>query len=224
LEPFNRTTVPVQRQTLFLGAQTHCPGVQSNCSRTCKNRRKLKFSNLGFPARFLSCLLQADVGGAVTEAGRFTINTLWGAAGFLDPSSQEKINLPKQDTDLGQTLGVWGIGQGFYIVWPVWGPSSPRDTIGLIGNNFLQPVSYLSPWYASVGVRTLEEINSISLSIGDYEALKSAAIDPYVAFRDAYIQYRFKKISSRRAKISSLFSFGETQSRSEKSVEPEKVH
>ena len=106
-----------------------------------------------------------------------------------------------QDTDLGQTLGVWGIGQGFYIVWPILGPSSPRDSMTIAGDYFLYPVSYISPWYAWLGVRTYKEVNATSLRIGDYEALKEAAIDPYVAFRDAYVQYRFKQVKARKAKL-----------------------
>ena len=96
------------------------------------------------------------------------------------------------------------MGQGFYIVWPILGPSSPRDSVSIAGDYFLYPVSYISPWYAWLGVRTYEEVNATSLRIGDYEALKDAAIDPYVAFRDAYIQYRMKKVKARKAKLASI--------------------
>jgi phospholipid-binding lipoprotein MlaA len=72
--------------------------------------------------------------------------------------------------------------------------------VTIAGDYFLYPVSYISSWYAGVGVRAVEEVNATSLRIGDYEALKEAAIDPYVAFRDAYAQYRFKKIKARKAK------------------------
>jgi phospholipid-binding lipoprotein MlaA len=116
----------------------------------------------------------------------------------MDPASSKDLNLQKQEVDLGQTLGAWGVGQGFYIVWPVIGPSSPRDSFEIVGESFLYPVSYISPWYAWFGVRGLEEVNRTSLSIGDYEALKEAAIDPYVALRDAYVQYRWKKVKMKR--------------------------
>jgi phospholipid-binding lipoprotein MlaA len=159
------------------------------------------FSNLRFPARFVSCLLQADFSGAVTEFGRFTINTVWGIGGLLDPSSNKELDLQKQDTDLGQTLGVYGVGQGFYIVWPILGPSSPRDSVDVVGDYFLYPVSYINPWYVWLGVRGYEEVNDTSLRIGDYESLKDAAIDPYIALRDAYVQYRLKKVEQRRLKL-----------------------
>ena len=95
-------------------------------------------------------------------------------------------------------------GRVFTFVWPVLGPSSLRDSISYASDYFLYPVSYISPWYAWLGVRTYQEVNDTSLRIGDYEALKDAAIDPYVAFRDAYIQYRFKRVKARKAKFTSL--------------------
>ena len=201
LEPINRAVHQFNDKLYFWALKPVAQGYQAVVPEPARLSVKNFFSNLGFPARFVSCLLQADFSGAATEAGRFTINTIWGAGGFLDPSSQEKLNLQKQDTDLGQTLGVYGVGHGFYLVWPVFGPSSPRDTVTIVGDYFLYPVSYISPWYAGVGVRAYEEVNATSLRIGDYEALKNAAIDPYVAFRDAYIQYRFKKVKARKEKF-----------------------
>jgi phospholipid-binding lipoprotein MlaA len=201
LEPVNRAIHQFNDKLYFWALKPVAQGYKAVVPEPARISVKNFFSNLGFPARFLSCLLQADFSGAATEAGRFSINTIWGIGGLLDPSSGKELNLQIQDTDLGQTLGVWGVGQGFYIVWPVLGPSSPRDSVSIAGDYFLYPVSYISPWYAGIGVRAYEEINATSLRIGDYEALKDAAIDPYVAFRDAYAQYRFKKIKARKAKL-----------------------
>ena len=200
LEPFNRATHQFNDKLYFWALKPVAQGYKAIVPETARVSVKNFFSNLGFPARFLSCLLQADFSGVATETGRFTINTIWGIGGLLDPSAGKELDLQKQDTDLGQTLGVWGVGQGFYIVWPVFGPSSPRDSVTIAGDYFLYPVSYISSWYAGVGVRAVEEVNATSLRIGDYEALKEAAIDPYVAFRDAYAQYRFKKIKARKTK------------------------
>ncbi len=158
------------------------------------------FSNLAFPFRFLSCVLQADLRCAGTETGRFAVNTVLGIGGLLDPASGPELNLQKQDVDLGQTLGVYGAGPGFYFVWPVFGPSSLRDSVNVLGGYFLNPVSYLNPWYTPPAVRTYEAVNETSLSIGDYEALKGAAIDPYLSIRDAYVQSRTKKIEARKRK------------------------
>lgn len=203
LEPVNRAMHQFNDKLYFWALKPVARGYKAVVPEPARVGVKNFFFNLAFPARFLSCLLQADLSGAATEAGRFTVNTVWGVGGFLDPSSQKKLNLQMQKTDLGQTLGVWGVGHGFYIVWPVFGPSSPRDSVTLIGDYFLYPVSYVSPWYASVGVRAYEEINATSLRLGDYEALKGAAIDPYIAFRDAFIQYRYNSVKSRQAKTAS---------------------
>jgi phospholipid-binding lipoprotein MlaA len=201
LEPFNRAMHQFNDKLYFWALKPVAQGYKIVVPEPARISVKNFFSNLGFPSRFLSCLLQTDFRGAATEAGRFTINTIWGIGGLLDPSSGKELDLQMQDTDLGQTLGVYGVGHGLYIVWPVFGPSSPRDSIILAGNYFLYPPWYIQPWYASLGVSTYEFVNNTSLRIGDYEALKDAAIDPYVALRDAYIQYRMKQVKAREAKL-----------------------
>ena len=203
LEPLNRAMHQFNDKLYFWALKPVARGYKAVVPEPARISVKNFFTNLKFPSRFLSCLLQADFSGAATEAGRFTINTIWGMGGLLDPSAGKELNLRMQDTDLGQTLGVYGVGHGFYIVWPVFGPSSPRDSVDIVGDYFLDPVSYVSPWYAGTGVKAYKEINATSLRIGDYEALKDAAIDPYVAFRDAYIQYRMKQVKARKAKLSS---------------------
>mgnify|MGYP003589053226 CR=1 FL=1 len=221
LEPFNRAMHQFNDKLYFWALKPVAQGYRAVVPEPARIGVKNFFSNLGFPARFLSCLLQADFGGAATEAGRFFINTLWGIGGLLDPSSGKELDLQQQNADLGQTLGVYGVGQGFYLVWPVFGPSSPRDTIGLAGERFLYPPSYLSPWYASVATGVYEEVNATSLRIGDYESLKNAAVDPYVAFRDAYIQYRQKSVQARKAKLTKSAS-QDTQSPADGAASPAK--
>ncbi len=157
------------------------------------------FNNLGSPVRVVSMLLQADFSGAATEFGRFTVNTVWGLGGLLDPASTKQLEIPKKDADLGQTLGLYGVGQGFYIVWPFLGPSSARDSVNIAGDYFLHP-SFLLLWYEWLPLRTYGVVNDTSLRIGDYEALTEAAIDPYIAMRDAYAQYRRNKVESARGK------------------------
>lgn len=73
--------------------------------------------------------------------------------------------------------------------------------MGLVGDRFLTPYNYLSPWYASWGAWGYEKVNDTSLRIGDYESLKEAAIDPYVAIRDAYVQYRLKQVKRKGGSV-----------------------
>ncbi|HPW24006.1 MAG TPA: VacJ family lipoprotein [Smithellaceae bacterium] len=209
IEPFNRAMYHFNDKLYFWALKPVAQGYKFFVPAVARISVRNFFTNLRFPARFVSCVLQGDFNGAAAEAGRFAINTVWGIGGLMDPSSGKELNLQKQDTDLGQTLGVYGVGHGFYIVWPIFGPSSPRDSVTLIGNLFLYPVSYIEPFYVSWGIWAYEEINSTSLRIGDYESLKDAAIDPYVAMRDAYAQYRMNKIKERKLKIEKTAPQGE---------------
>ncbi len=202
IEPFNRAMYHFNDKLYFWVLKPVATGYNKVVPEGARVCVKNFFTNLAFPIRFVSSTLQADFKGAAQETGRFVINSIWGVVGFFDVASTEGVNLPKRDSDLGETFGVWGIGQGFYIVWPVLGPSSPRDTLGTAGEFFLYPVTYLNPWYVPSAVRAYEIINATSLRIGDYEALKGAAIDPYIAIRDAYVQYRYKKIEKKRLKLS----------------------
>ncbi len=151
------------------------------------------FSNLTTPIRMVNCLLQVNFKGAGTEVARFLLNTTVGLAGFLDPAKKE-FNIEKQDEDFGLTLGSWGVGPAFYIDWPILGPSSLRDTVGFTGDLFLDPRTYVFNRPIFYVVRPFELVNDTSLRIGEYEDLKKAAIDPYVALKDAYHQYRQNKI------------------------------
>ena len=200
LESFNRAMFRFNDKLYFWVLKPVAQGYKKVVPEAPRVGVKNFFSNLKFPIRFVSCLLQADFSGAATEFGRFAGNTIWGVGGLLDPASSKQLNIPKNEADLGQTLGVYGLGQGFYIVWPILGPYSARDSIGIAGDYYLYPVSYITPWYDRLAVSAYEGVNDTSLRIGDYEFIKEAAIDPYVALRDAYSQYRQKKVEERRGK------------------------
>jgi phospholipid-binding lipoprotein MlaA len=197
LEPFNRAMYHFNDKLYFWVLKPVAQGYATVVPEPARIGVRNFFSNTTFPIRFVNCVLQADFGGAASELGRFLMNTLWGIGGLLDPASNKDIDLAKRDEDFGQTLGVYGVGQGFFINWPILGPSSPRDTLGLVGDLFLQPLTYVGSTELSVGVKGYEKVNDTSLRIGDYESLKEAAIDPYVAIRDAYVQYRLKKVKDR---------------------------
>jgi phospholipid-binding lipoprotein MlaA len=154
------------------------------------------FSNVATPVRIGNCLLQGEFKGAGNEAARFGINTTFGFFGLFD-QAKDKFQIDKQDRNFGQTLGIWGFGPGVYLNWPILGPSSLRDTAGFVGDIFLDPRTYLLESVFSIIVRPVELVNETSLSIGDYEAIKKAALDPYVSLRDGYYQYRENKIKKK---------------------------
>jgi len=198
VEPFNRAMYVFNDKLYFWILKPVAEGYKAIVPEGARVCVRNFFDNLYFPIRFVNCLLQIDLKCSGAELGRFVVNTTMGMGGLFDPASIPEINIPKYDVDFGQTLGVYGVGHGFFIMWPVLGPSSPRDAINIAGEYFLYPVSYIEPWYAWFAARSLQKVNDTSLSLGDYEALKSAAIDPYVAIRDAYVQYRKNKVDSRK--------------------------
>lgn len=151
------------------------------------------FQNLTTPIRYVNCLLQGKGEAAGTELDRFLINTTAGVLGFGDPA-RDQHGLEPVDEDLGQTLAVAGFDNGFYIVWPLLGPSTVRDSVGKVGDMFLNPVFYVDHTETSISIYAVKYTNESSFHIGEYEALKSESLDFYVAMRDMYIQYRNKKI------------------------------
>ncbi len=151
------------------------------------------FTNLTTPIRLVNCILQWKWQAANAESVRFLLNSTVGVLGFGNPAKKyPKLNPSEEDS--GQTLGAYGIGNGFYIVWPFLGPSTLRDSVGLVGDFFLNPVFYVEPMEAAVGIKAYEIVNETSFKIGDYESLKKAAINPYDALRDVYIQHRKSKV------------------------------
>jgi len=151
------------------------------------------FHNLRMPMRFVSNLLQLKLKDAGSELLRFIYNSTAGVGGLADVARTD-LRISPHEQDLGLTLGHYGIGNGFYIVWPFLGPSTLRDTVGMAGDGYLDPINHLTPWYNSLAPAAYDRVNQTSLHIGDYEDLKESAIDPYVAIRNAYIQHRESKI------------------------------
>lgn len=152
------------------------------------------FDNLMFPVRFVNSLFQGKIKGAGSELGIFTVNSTLGLLGFF-PVAQDHFNLKNSNEDLGQTFGVCRIKEGLYIVLPILGPTTLRDLVGDVGDRFITPLAYVTPYEAYLGLRAFESVNALSLHLGFYESFNKAAVDPYVAMKDAYIQSRRQKIS-----------------------------
>lgn len=149
------------------------------------------FSNILFPTRFINSILQGKPLAAGVEFSRFMMNIM-GGAGLVDLASGKKtiVEVDPSGEDFGQTLGRWGIGHGFYIVWPFIGPSSVRDTFGRIGDAFTTPLFYIDPWEASLAANVFFRFNDLGDVLPSYLDLKSIAVDPYLAMREAYASMR----------------------------------
>lgn len=193
LEPFNRVMFNVNDTLYFWivkpGSEVYAGVVPEPARIGIYNF----FKNLTTPARLVNCLLQGKGEGADTELRRFAINTTCGILGFGDPALDE-YGLEPVEEDLGQTLAVYGFSDGFYLVLPFLGPSNSRDSIGRLGDWFLNPVSYVEPTEASYGITAVRFTNSSSLRLGEYESFKSMTVEPYIAMRRSYAQYRAKQI------------------------------
>lgn len=160
-------------------------------------------SNLYFPVRFTNNLLQFKINNAAKETGRFVVNSTLGAGGFFDVAKRD-FNWEGSDEDLGQTLGFYGIGAGPHIVWPILGQSNLRDTLGMIGDSYINALSNTKEYgikykipqtrLQEAGIYGYEKINKTSLHLGEYESLKKDAIDFYPFLRDAYSQQRTQQI------------------------------
>jgi phospholipid-binding lipoprotein MlaA len=196
IEPWNRAMYHVNDKLYFWLFKPVATGYKYVVPEGVRGVFGNFYENIKAPIRIVNNLLQGKPGYAGLELARFLINSTVGIGGLAD-TAKECFGITGRNADFGQTLGKYGVGFGFYIVWPILGPSSPRDTVGWAGDLYLTPQTYLSSeWISreSTGLYAHEKINYTSFHIGDYEAIKGAAIDPYIAMRDAYVQYRKKLI------------------------------
>lgn len=151
------------------------------------------YANINMPVRFVNNVLQGKIRRAGVEIARFLINSTIGFCGFFEIAARD-FNLQPYDEDTGQTLGFYGMPEVLYITWPFLGPSTLRDSLGLAGDCFENPLHYYTPIYTSVAIRGGGKLNDLSLRIGEYEDFKKSAVDPYISMRDAYIQHRAERI------------------------------
>jgi phospholipid-binding lipoprotein MlaA len=192
LEPLNRAFFEFNDKLYFLMLKPVATGYKTVVPEEVRVCVRNFFHNLAFPVRFVNNVFQGKFFGALEETCGFLVNSVVGLGGLADIATA--VDLKRHEEDLGQTLAVHGSGPGFYINWPFFGPSTLRDTFGSVGDAFLDPLSYMGEYWYAPGARAFNVVNETSLTLGDYESLKKAALDPYVALRDAYYQNRLSKI------------------------------
>ena len=157
------------------------------------------YDNVEYPIRFTNRVLQWDLKNADLETRKFLLNSTAGIGGILRVSDKFASLADVPSTDTGQTFAKWGIDHGPYLVLPVLGPRSARDTVGLAGDIALNPITYLS--FAGIGeavalsITTPNTTSNMEMRLNVYDAATRDAIDPYLSLRDAYIQSRNKAAS-----------------------------
>lgn len=130
-------------------------------------------------------ILQGKIKSGFSDLGRFTLNSTIGIAGFLDIATD--MGLEKHDEDFGQTLAVWGVPDGPYLVLPGLGPSTMRDTLAMIPDAFLTPLWLIDHDRTSYSLTAIDLIDTRARYLG----LESVVIgDEYLFYRDAYLQSR----------------------------------
>ena len=133
----------------------------------------------------LNNILQGKINEGVSDIFRFTINSTLGLAGFIDIASN--LGFKKHDEDFGQTLAIWGIPDGPYLVLPGLGPSTLRDTLAMIPDAFLTPLYVINHDRTSYSLTAIDLIDTRARYLG----LESVVIgDEYLFYRDAYLQSR----------------------------------
>ncbi|MGQ0811520.1 MAG: MlaA family lipoprotein [Nitrospiraceae bacterium] len=170
------------------------------------------FNHIRYPPRFFNNVFQGKFKGAGVETGRFLINTTFGLAGFFDIAKDLNWVTPEEDT--GQTLGVYGVKPGPYLILPFLPPFTVRDAIGYVGDIALNPINWLvfpiievdgipsvvahknrtTTSIVQIGGRVGEIVNERSLNLEKFQGVEEATLDLYSAVRNAYLQKRARQI------------------------------
>lgn len=147
--------------------------------------------NVNEPVVFLNKTLQADLSSAGTAVARFLINTIFGFGGLIDVATHNDIQEPGAG-DFGATLYSYGMGEGPYLVLPLYGPSNPRDTIGKIADGQADPFQYVAytTYPEQLGMLGIKGIDLMSQRKEDYREAKKTSLDFYAFLRSAYRQNR----------------------------------
>ncbi|MEX1119563.1 MAG: VacJ family lipoprotein [Terrimicrobiaceae bacterium] len=194
LEPLNRATFTLNHGIYIYVFSPISKGYQTVVPKPVRTGIHNAYENVKFPIRFVNDTLQGNFERAGLETGKFVVNSIVGIGGLGRPSDRipALADIPAGNT--GQTFAKWGIPHGAYLVLPVLGPSSLRDTVGLAGDYALNPVSWVTILFGgyawTMAIPSVNTLRSLPVQMDIYDAATKDAIDPYVAARSAYVQFR----------------------------------
>jgi len=150
------------------------------------------FGNIGDVVVLLNDILQFKLTHAASDTGRIVFNSTAGLLGLIDVASP--MGFRKRDEDFGQTLGYWGVGSGPYLVLPILGPSSIRDTFGRVVDYYTDPITYVRPTSTRGALIFIEAVDTRADLLSASKVFEEAALDQYLFVRDAYLQRRRSQI------------------------------
>ena len=164
--------------------------------------------NLALPTIFLNDMMQGEVSRAGKSVWRLTVNSTLGLGGFLDPAS--KMGIPAHGEDFGQTLAVWGVGEGPYLILPLLGPSNPRDAAGLVVDAVMDPTNQIRFkqhiwWSGARQFFTLLDLKGQTYQT--IQGIQRSSVDYYSSLRSLYRQIRNEQIRNGRKKGEDLPDF-----------------
>jgi len=146
------------------------------------------FDNLEMPRRLVNNLLEARPLGAGRELARFAVNTTVGLGGLFDVATP--LHIEPSNADAGQTLALYGVHEGPYLVLPTMPPLTVRDAIGRGIDGLLDPVGYVLPFFANRAKSIVTAINERSLNLELFDNVEDSVLDLYTAARNGYLQRR----------------------------------
>jgi phospholipid-binding lipoprotein MlaA len=191
LEPLNRTIFG-WNQLLDMMFIAPAATVYGHLPQPARSGVRNVLDNLGAPVVFANDLLQGERDRAGVTLARFMINSLVGIGGVFDLATD--FGYPKHSSDLGQTLGKWGVGEGPYLVLPLLGPSNPRDALGRLTDGFIDPFGFVAPTDVWVGRTVANGVDTRYRLDPVIEDVQRNSLDPYVTYRTAYRQRRAAEI------------------------------
>lgn len=166
--------------------------------------------NMGEPVILANNLLQGEFSKAGTTLGRFAINTTAGLGGMFEVAAE--YDLPRQTGDFGQTLHVWGVGSGPYLVLPLFGPSNIRDAVGLGVDTIMSPWKYAVAYgdattedSFAIADMTASALTRREANIEGMDSLRENSLDFYAQMRSVYRQYRSKQLGVSLASEAPVF-------------------
>ena len=164
--------------------------------------------NLSLPTIFVNDMMQGELSRAGKSMWRLVINSTIGLGGFFDPAA--KIGIPGHGEDFGQTLAVWGVKEGPYLVLPFFGPSNPRDATGLVVDTAIDPTNQIHIkqhlWWAA----GREYFTLLDLRAQTYQTVRGIqrnSVDYYSSLRNFYRQFRNEQIRNGRKQTEDLPDF-----------------
>lgn len=148
------------------------------------------FANLFYPTTIINDFLQAKFKQGAEDTGRFVINCTYGVGGLIDVGT--RVGLVKHDEDFGQTLGYWGVGEGWFLMLPFLGPTDNRDLVGKGVDMFTNPVHYIPGRYDLPNYLTNYVLYNVNLraNLLSTDSLLDSQFDQYLFIRTAYLQHR----------------------------------